>query len=470
MFKKYRFLIIGIGVFVLILSCLLYFLLFRKTIIFKDCDNLSDVIEVHSDYVPESVFACYGNKFKCSSLDVGIINNVDTSVLGDYKVEYTASYKKHKKSVFRSVHVVDRQAPQIEADSDFISVCPNVEQYDIGFSAFDNYDGDLTNSVVRDISGNSLILSVSDSSNNSISKSIEIRHEDNDAPSISLNGNSTMYISLNSGYSEPGYSASDNCDGDLTSSVVVEGGVNTSSAGAYTIKYTVSDSSGNTNSVSRTVNVYAPNGNGTKVIYLTFDDGPSAYTGELLDILSRYNVKATFFVTGVNLNYVGYIGKAYSQGHSIGLHTNSHNYANIYSSTDAYFNDLSIISEIVKNQTGSYSKLVRFPGGSSNTVSRNYSSGIMTSLSRMLEDKGYKYFDWNVSSGDASGTVMSSDTYANNIINGLGNGSYYIVLQHDTNINSIRAVSTVIEYGLSHGYTFKALDINSPTVHHRIAN
>ena len=94
----------------------------------------------------------------------------------------------------------------------------------------------------------------------------------------------------------------------------------------------------------------------------------------------------------------------------------------------------------------------------------------MSTLSRMVEEKGFKYFDWNVSSGDASSNIMNSDVYANNIINGLGNGSYYVVLQHDTNINSIRAVSSVIEYGLAHGYSFRALDINSPIVHHRIAN
>ena len=113
--------------------------------------------------------------------------------------------------------------------------------------------------------------------------------------------------------------------------------------------------------------------------------------------------------------------------------------------------------------------MIRFPGGSSNTVSR-ITPGIMTQLSRMVEEKGYRYFDWNVSSGDASGTIMSSDVYASNIINGLGNGSYYVVLQHDTNVNSIRAVSSVIEYGLSHGYSFKSLSMDSPTVHHRIAN
>ena len=328
----------------------------------------------------------------------------------------------------------------------------------------------MSDKVEKNIIDDSLVLSVSDSSNNSFSKNVQIKREDVENPTISLSGNNVMYIPLNSSFSEPGYEAYDNCDSTITDKVSVDGSVNTSSPGVYVLNYSVIDSVGNSVSVSRIVNVYAPNGNGSKIIYLTFDDGPSQYTGELLDILAKYNVKATFFVTGINRNYSYYIKQAFDQGHTIALHTNSHNYSVVYSSVDAYFNDLNAVNELVKSQTGSYSSLIRFPGGGSNTVSKNYSVGIMSKLVSMVEEKGYRYFDWNVSSGDASGTIMSSDVYANNIINGLGNGSYYVVLQHDTNINSIRAVGTVIEYGLSHGYSFKALDMGSPVVHHRIAN
>lgn len=469
MFKKYRVLFIGSGVFLLILS-ILFFLLLRKTIIFDVNGLTDDIVEVHSKYEVPSVSACYGNKFKCDSIDVEIIDNVDTNILGTYKVEYVAFFQKHKKTFVRKVSVVDRQSPEITVDSDVLSVCPNVDSYNINYSSYDNYDGDITDKVIKNIVDDTLVLSVNDSSNNSYSKSVQIKREDVTNPSISLHGNTVMYIPLNSSYSEPGYEANDNCDGNITDRVTIGGSVNTSVPGVYNLSYTVVDGVGNSNSVSRSVNVYAPNGSGSKVIYLTFDDGPSQYTGELLDILAKYNVKATFFVTGVKRDYSYYIKQAFDQGHTIALHTNSHNYSVVYSSVDAYFNDLNAVNELVKSQTGSYSSLIRFPGGGSNTVSRNYSSGIMTTLASMVQEKGYKYFDWNVSSGDASSTIMSSDVYANNVINGLGNGSYYIVLQHDTNINSIRAVGTIIEYGLSHGYSFKALDMNSPVVHHRIAN
>lgn len=466
LFQKNKFLFIIVFILIILICFLIW--LFRKNITFN-VTNSSEVIEVQSDYIPETISACYGNKFKCQSIDVDVYSHVDTSVLGEYDVLYTASYGKYKRSFTKKVTVVDRANPVINVSSDSLSICPNTDSYDVGFNAFDNYDGDITSLVVREVTNDGLVLSVSDSSGNSDSKTVIFNREDNSAPVIGLEGNQNMYIPIGSSFVEPGFSASDNCDGDVTSSVVVEGSVDSNNPGTYTITYSVSDSYGNSNSISRSVNVYVPNNNGDKVIYLTFDDGPSQYTGELLDILSRYDVKATFFVTGMKPDYFNYIGEAYRQGHSIGIHTNSHNYSLVYSSVDAFFNDVNVINDVIYNQTGSYSNIIRFPGGSSNTVSR-FNPGIMSTLSRMVEEKGFKYFDWNVSSGDASSNIMNSDVYANNIINGLGNGSYYVVLQHDTNINSIRAVSSVIEYGLAHGYSFRALDINSPIVHHRIAN
>lgn len=421
-----------------------------------------------SEYTPESISVCYGNKFKCHSIDVSLYNNVDTSKLGDYEVIYSVAHGKNKKDIVRKVTVVDRVDPVIKS-SDSLSLCPNSNNYDIDYSATDNYDGDITDKVSKDVSDDKLILSVSDSSNNNVSKVIDLKREDITLPSISLNGDETVYIPVGTDFADPGYSAYDNCDGDITDKVSVSGNVGNSS-GNYSINYSVSDDHGNTFSLKRNIVVYSPNNNGNKVIYLTFDDGPSQYTGELLDVLSKYNVKATFFVTGRNSNYFHYIKRAYDEGHTIGLHTYSHNYSLVYSSIDAYFSDLNSINEIVREQTGSYSNIIRFPGGSSNTVSRNYTVGIMSQLSSLVESKGYKYFDWNVSSGDASSVILDSSSYAQNVINGLGNGSYYVVLQHDTNVNSIRAVSKIIEYGLSHGYSFRAIDINSPTVHHRIAN
>lgn len=207
---------------------------------------------------------------------------------------------------------------------------------------------------------------------------------------------------------------------------------------------------------------------GPKTVYLTFDDGPGPDTGRLLDVLKKYNVKATFFVTCGRAGNRDMIKRAYNEGHSIGLHSCSHNYSKIYVSEDAFFNDLNEVSNLVKDLTGHESKLIRFPGGSSNTVSATYNKGIMSRLTKAVQERGYAYFDWNVSSGDA-GNANNSGMVYNNIIGGL-RGDYSIVLQHDIKGFSVDAVEGVIKFGQQYGFTFKALDENSPTAHHRINN
>ena len=447
----------------------LYFFFFRSVIFFKFSETYLSV-DVFSEFSAPNVTACYGNLFKCKNIDVVVDSNVDTSKIGNYRIIYSAKKGKKNKEYVINVDVVDNEAPIIDVSSDSLSVCPGATDFNIDYKAYDNYDGDISFKVSKSVFDNVLSLSVSDSSFNIFNKDVNIIREDLEAPIITFNGNEKVYIPIGSSYFDSGATAFDNCDGDLTSNISVSGSVDTSRCGSYSINYSVSDSVGNISSATRSVFVYAPNGNGDKVVYLTFDDGPSSYTGELLDILAKYNVKVTFFVTNRAPDYNFFIKRAFDEGHTIALHTSSHNYSLVYSSVDAYFYDLSLINETVKNITGNYSYLIRFPGGSSNTVSRKYNVGIMSTLSRMVTERGYKYFDWNVSSGDADGFTHPSSDYSNNIINGISNKSMSIVLQHDTNINSIRAVSTVIEYGLAHGYSFRALDMGSPVVHHGIAN
>jgi peptidoglycan/xylan/chitin deacetylase (PgdA/CDA1 family) len=207
---------------------------------------------------------------------------------------------------------------------------------------------------------------------------------------------------------------------------------------------------------------------GSKIVYLTFDDGPGPYTAQLLDVLKKYDVKATFFVTCNRAQYRNMITRAYNEGHSIGLHSCTHDYSKVYASEDAFFAELDTISNVVKAATGVETKLVRFPGGSSNTVSRKYNQGVVTRIVNELNERGYVYFDWNVSSGDAGNTTSTSKVY-DNVIRGL-KGNYSIVLQHDIKKFSVDAVERIIQDGKKYGFTFKALDMTSPTAHHRINN
>ncbi|CCY28853.1 predicted xylanase/chitin deacetylase [Acholeplasma sp. CAG:878] len=436
----------------------IYFLTIH--ISFENIENV--VINVFENYEDELPKACLKDIFNncIKKIEVTSLGTVDTNKIGTYEITYTAKNKQIKKII----SVLDTEKPVITIKDEEIIACPNTSDINISYTVSDNYTQDLkVNKIIKD---NNLILEAIDSSENKTTIIREINFLDNEKPKINLKGEKTIYLIKGEKYKEPGYEATDNCIKNMTEKVKVTNNININKVGKYEINYEASDGFNKT-VVNRIVYVYEKKPDisiGDKVIYLTFDDGPSVYTKELLNILKEYNVKATFFVTG-NGNRE-YIKKAYNEGHSIGIHTYSHVYKNVYASEEAYFNDLEKVQKIIKEQTGEESRLVRFPGGSSNTVSR-FNKGIMTRLSKELERRGYKYFDWNVSSSD---TVKSnSDDIANTVIRRLKKGNN-VVLQHDTKYYSVKAVRKIIEYGLANGYTFAKLDVTSPTVHHGINN
>ncbi len=205
-----------------------------------------------------------------------------------------------------------------------------------------------------------------------------------------------------------------------------------------------------------------------KIVYLTFDDGPSENTKQILDILAQYNAKATFFITGANEECRPYIKEAYEAGHTIGLHTYTHDYAGVYESDEAYFDDLEKIGEVAKEQIGFVPCFIRFPGGSSNMVSAKYNSGIMSRLVDAVQQKGYQYYDWNLDSGDAAGCgkeeiEQNSDTDKFN---------HVMILFHDTQTKdaTVEALPAILEYYSGLGYEFRAIDRSSYVCHHSVQN
>lgn len=209
---------------------------------------------------------------------------------------------------------------------------------------------------------------------------------------------------------------------------------------------------------------------GQKVCYLTFDDGPSANTLKILDILNKYGVKATFFV--INSADIGYVKNIYEAGHTVGLHTATHNYSQIYASTDAYFNDLQQISDKVESIIGIKPTVMRFPGGSSNKVSAKYCGGIMTRLVSLVQERGYSYFDWNVASGDADSNTPSYTYIRNNVLNSAKNKNSACVLMHDSSAKTttVQALPEIIEGLTAMGYRFEALTPETYGYHHRNLN
>lgn len=210
---------------------------------------------------------------------------------------------------------------------------------------------------------------------------------------------------------------------------------------------------------------------GEKVVYLTFDDGPTSNTDNIMNVLEENGVRATFFVIHTYDGCENQIRSIHERGHCVALHTYSHNYG-IYRSQEKYFEDLDKISDLVYNATGVRSKLVRFPGGSSNTVSRSYKKGIMTELTQELTKRGYVYFDWNVDSSDASAGRVPADKIVRNSTSAIGKMNKVIILMHDAQAKTttVDALPEIITAYRNAGYRFDVLSENSFTWHHSVLN
>lgn len=207
------------------------------------------------------------------------------------------------------------------------------------------------------------------------------------------------------------------------------------------------------------------------IMYITFDDGPGQYTQDILDILDQYHIKATFFVTGSNSDYTHLINTIQEEGHALGLHSFSHDYAKIYSSVEAYFDDLGKISALVKKETDSIPNLIRFPGGSSNTISKKYSANIMTKLSEHCENLGYSYYDWNVECGDENPS-LSADQIYDTVIQNIQGKEEVMLLLHDgnDNKNTMIALDRILKELVRQGWEFRIIDASANSFHHHIAN
>ena len=415
-------LILIIGVVLIIFLLIYLFIPF-----FKLKGKREITLEVNNEYKE--------NGYLTNAKVLEVSNNINTSKLGTYTVLY--KYKKYNKikETIRVVNIVDKTPPELDLIGNLeINNCSKSYQEE-GYAAFDNYDGDLTQKVEKEIKDGKIIYRVKDSSNNITTKERTFSNIDKEGPVIKLNG-SSVNLKINNKYVEQGYTVTDNCDDDLTSKVEITNNININKEGTYEVIYKVKDKSGNESKEVRKVTVYTPKkcfssvSNGKPgVIYLTFDDGPSTKnTARLLDILKEENVKATFFlIDKTNTDYL--IKRMYDEGHTIGLHTASHNYKYIYSSTTNFIKDIEKIQEKVARITGEKSSIIRFPGGSSNTVS-SFNPGIMCTLSNMVIEKGYHYFDWNVSSGDAGSKRSKKNTYRN-VTNNLSKNRANVVLMHD---------------------------------------
>ena len=199
---------------------------------------------------------------------------------------------------------------------------------------------------------------------------------------------------------------------------------------------------------------------GAKRVCPTFDDGPSRTTPAVLEALADAGVPATFFVVAGESNerYLPLIRQARQEGHEIALHSASHRYSDIYRSADAFWADIELLRErLAPWLEGEEPLCLRFPGGSTNTVSRKYGGdGIMAELKEQAEARGLRWVDWNVSAEDAAGEKLSADAILRNVTEGSAGLENCVVLMHDSPSTgtTAEALPAIIDWYKDNGYAF----------------
>ena len=272
-------------------------------------------------------------------------------------------------------------------------------------------------------------------------------------PEIVLLGEETVKLNSIDEYVEPGYSSVDDIDGDLTNNVQTN--LIQINEYNYQMEYTVTNSTNHTTTKIRNIRIIIG------IVCLTFDDGPSIeITPQVLDILEEKDVNATFFV----LAYSGeekteIIKRAYELGNVIGFHGYSHNYSEIYTSIDVLMENFYKIENLVVDTIGVSSKIIRFPGGTSNTISKNYCEGIMSEAVIRATEEGYIYVDWNVDSNDAGSDETNAENIYNNVVSGLQPGRTNVVLMHDSSNKqaTVDALAGIIDYSIQNGYDIQTI-------------
>lgn len=199
-------------------------------------------------------------------------------------------------------------------------------------------------------------------------------------------------------------------------------------------------------------------------VYLTFDDGPSKITSKILEILKKYNIPATFFVTGYkNDKYNDIYNQIVNDGHAIGLHTYSHKYSKIYSSLDNYTEDLTQLEKLLEQIIGFSPKIVRMPGGSLNNMAQK---SILKEIVGYLNKNQYVYFDWNVSGDDSKNYIVPSNEIFQKVIKTSKDKKNLIILLHDDELRktTIEATEKIIKHFTELGYNFKKIVESTPSI------
>lgn len=429
-----------------------------------------------SDYVVEYKEGNFSGLDNVKSLwygskdDIAVEGKVDSSKTGDYPVTYTYKGRTYP----FTVTVADTKAPELKLKDVATDTATVVKAEDFVDEVKDTSDYTLKISGGEDQKAGrtSVKISAVDSFGNETTKNATLtRKQDKTAP-VLADFKDTKTMLQGDEFRADRFELTDDLDPN-PALVTDTNAVNTDVPGDYPVTYTVTDRSGNQQQYTQTVTVESNPDYGKKIAYLTFDDGPSENTLAVLDALDKYDAKATFFVTGVNPEYYHLMKDIVDRGHTIALHTFSHQYDEVYASEDAYFEDLQKISDLVEEETGIVADCLRFPGGSSNMVSSDYSKGIMSKLVNDVQEKGYQYFDWNADSTDASGFGIPPATLTANATAPIEAGEEKVnILFHDANgkETTAEALPDILKAYSDAGYVFRGVTNTGFAPHHDVNN
>lgn len=461
--------IVLFGLAIILLSVFLYFLF--NPVIYKG--GIFNKV-VHAEYKEKFKLEDHiSYVFLGSKEDVHVVGTVNTQKKGRYDVqaEYNTKLKPLK------VEVSDTKAPKLKVSN---YKTDKFEKVTVSNFVTEVKDADPIDKIKMTLGKEEPLekpgeyevkIIAEDSSGNKTYKKAKLKRvDDKTPPALTVGAN--LFCSVGQELTDEillsGVSATD--DFDKNPQITIDSSeVQTNTPGTYSVKYQCKDRSGNISNATREVIISATIGDEQKVIYLTFDDGPSPNTDKILNILAKYNVKGTFFVTGNDASFRYLIARAAKEGHTVGLHTYTHQYS-IYSSEETYFADLNSVKDMVKQLTGIDAHHIRFAGGSSNTVSRKYNRGIMSRLVKDVQSRGFRYYDWNVSSGDAAGNLVPKNSIVANATASRAN--HICLLMHDSRpkVSTVEALPSIIEHYKKLGYAFLPISDSTPLFHHGVNN
>lgn len=394
---------------------------------------------------------------------IKISNNIDIKTIGTYYVDYSLKIGARILHVKRNVKIIDDIAPIIKLNGDqIVTLSINDTYKEAGFEANDEYDGNLTNKV--QIKGEVdtskygeyiLTYEVEDNSKNITRVNRIIKIIDEEKPKFECNSN---YSAFKIGHDNPiGCKAIDNYDGDITSKVQITGNYDINEPGIYKVTYTVSDNAKNQTSINHNIIVYK---NDAKKAYLTFDDGPSHLTNDILKILSDNKIKATFFLSSQE-NYK-YLKEIINDGHEIGLH--GYHHTNIlYQDKETFIQKFTEFQNLIKSETGLLITTYRFPGGSR---SKYLKEDVFNKIKKYFNENGITYYDWNIDSTDSTSLDITSNEIIYNTMKQIieNNNENITILFHDadTKQETVEALPTIIKILKEMNYEFDTISNSKP--------